>query len=281
MNRENGRPQITSFKDYRFYLKELFAWFKQNKKNFSYEYSAQKLGTSKSYLKQVVDQRIHVDLNRATPISKLFGMNAFEKQYFIVLIIQNQIRDAELKAHFSGVLERLCMNEKVQDLKDYRARIKKDGVQLQDWLSQTIGAMTNFSDFQIDAGWLRKKLGGLVSEKDIKDTVEQMKKSKMIRMEGNRYKESSSHHSPDPFEIDSQRRYIHGALKTIDILSNDFEKHRPGLFFNGALAIAAADYDKVMAAYYKFTQEMIAISESASSPDRVIYISNNIFHVVK
>jgi len=282
MEQLRTRPLVTEFKDYRLFLKALFVWSKENKRSFSFEFCAKKLGTSKSYLKQVLDQKIHVDLNRATSIAKLFGLNAFEKQYFFVLIIQNEIRDQDLKNHFSLVLERLKANEQVEGLKAYRTRTKNgEGVQLEDWLSLTIGALTHFPDFQPDVRWLRKKLGDSVSEKDIENIFEKMKQSRMICVKDGRYREALSHHSPDPFEVDPQKRYIYGALKTLDILSGDFEKHRPGLFFNGALALDATDYEKVMDIYYKFIQELVALSEGAKSPERVIFMSSNIFHVVK
>lgn len=281
MNKENGRPQVTSFKDYRLYLKSLFEWSKQNKKSFSYEYCAKKLLTSKSYLKQVLDRKIHVDLNRATKVSKLFGMNAFEKQYFLVLILENQVSEPDLKRHFSSVLDRLRLNEELADLKAYRARVKEGSVQLPDWLSQTISSMTALKDFQLDAEWIHGKLDSTISLAEVEAGLKRVQKSKMIFFDGKRYRETETHHSPDPFEIDGHKRYIYGALKTIDILNGDFDKHRPALFFNGALPIHEKDYEKVAAAFYKLNQELIAISESSEDPNRIIFVSDNIFHVVK
>jgi hypothetical protein len=208
-------------------------------------------------------------------------MNAFEQQYFFVLILENQIREPDLKRHFASVLDRLRLNEGIEGLKAYRERVKDGSVQLPDWLSQTIGAMTGLPDFQLKAEWIHEKLGQTISLKEVEEGLRRVQKSKMIFHDGTRYRETESHHSPDPFEVDGHKRYIYGALKTIDILNGEFDKHRPALFFSGALAVNEKDYEKIATAFYKFNQEMIAISEASKEPNRVIFASNNIFHVVK
>ena len=103
----------------------------------------------------------------------------------------------------------------------------------------------------------------------------------MIVFDGAKYHENCSHHSPEPFEYEGQKRYLHGAVKTIDILNTNFKAHCPSLFFNGSVSIAKEDFEKISTAYYRFIDEVIRIGESAKAPDKVIYISNNLFHVAK
>ncbi|MDD4976917.1 MAG: TIGR02147 family protein [Bacteriovorax sp.] len=275
------RPIIIEFSDYRDFLKKVFEWEKYKRPGFSYEYCARKLETSKSYLKQVFDKRIHVDLNRIPQIAKLFNISDFEHQYLIVMLLENQVKVQELKKHFKQVLTRLKMNDEIQDLKKYRDQIQQEGVQLPDWLALTIGALTEFPDFSSDPKWISEKISGEISPRDISAKWNSMIDHKMISLEKDKYYESSTHHSPDPFEVKSYKRYLHGALKTIEVLNGEIEDHRPALFFNGAIAISKEDFSKISESYYRFINEIIEIGKSSNNKDSVIFISNNLFSVVR
>lgn len=275
------RPQIINYNDYREFLKKTFEWEKSRKPGFSFEFCARKLDTSKSYLKQVFDKKIHADLNRIPKISKVLNLTPFEQQYLVVMLLENQLKAPELKKHFKQVLVRLKMNDEIKDLKKYRDKIQEEGVQLPDWLSLTIGALTEFPDFSSDSNWIAEKISGEITSKEISEKWKSMLENKMVYSDKDKYRETSSHHSPDPFEIKSYRRYLHGAIKTIEVLDGEIEEYRPALFFNGAIAISKGDFDKVSASYYRFIDEIIEIGKNTENKDSVIFVSNNLFTIVK
>ncbi|QDK36395.1 TIGR02147 family protein [Bdellovibrio sp. NC01] len=274
------RPQITEYTDYRLYLSDFFAWKKFESPHFTHQYCANKLGTAKSYLSQVFKQKIHISIDRASDIAKLFDLSDFEKQFFIIMIIQGLVTDTDLQNHFRGVLGRIRINEEVHGLKSFREKVNSP-VPYATWLPVTIVAMANLPEFQANAEWIQKHLSDSVPLSEITDALKKVIDTKMIEFDGQRYHEPESHYSPDPNEINSHRRFIPGAQKSIDILMGDLVPHKPALFFNGGLAISQNDFKEVAEAYYRFINELMEISKKSKDPQRVLFVSNNLFHVTK
>jgi len=255
------RPEITLFTDYRVFLKSVFEWKKNKKKEFSYEYCARKINVSKSYLKQVFDKKIHVDLNRVPQLAKLFNSTDFEYQYLVVMLLENQVKVPALKIHFKKILDRLKFNSKIPDFKKYLNNIRSEGDQLPDWLALTIGSLTEFPDFSENPNWIQKKISGSLPIEEISKKWDSMIDNKMILKKGNKYVESSSHSSPDPFETEWHKRYLHGAVKAVDVLSSDLKGYDPAFFFNGAIAISSEDFTKVSDCFCRLTNEIIEIGK--------------------
>lgn len=74
---------------------------------------------------------------------------------------------------------------------------------------------------------------------------------------------------------------MHGAVKAVDVLSGDLKGYDPALFFNGAIAISSEDFAKVSDCFCRLTNEIIEIGKNSKNKNSVIFLSNNLFTVVK
>lgn len=281
MPESKARPAITEFHDYRLFLKALFLWKKSGNKGFSYEYCAKRIRLSKSYLKQVFGREIHVRIDRISAMASLFRMSAFERQYFAVLLIENQVREPQMKRYFKEILQRLRANEEIAGLKDFRAKSNAGEAQMAGWLAPTIGALTRLQDFRPDARWIQNILSGDTPLPTIEETLQAMLERKVIAHDGKSYREKNFRYSPDPFEAEGYRRFLSGVLKAEEVLSGNLEGHRPATFSHGAYAVDEGGAKKIMDSYYRFLEELVRIAESTEAPNRVMFLSGNLFHVTK
>lgn len=128
---------------------------------------------------------------------------------------------------------------------------------------------------------MQKKLSGNLSTEEIFKKWTSMIDSKMIIKKDGKYVESSSHSSPDPFETQWHKRYLHGALKAVEVLNGDLKGNDPAFFFNGAIAISKDDFSKISECFCRLTNEIIEIGKNSEKKDSVIFLSNNLFTVVK
>ena len=108
------RLDITTYRDYRILLKDLFEQRKSAKKNFSYQYCAKKLGTSRSYLKLVIDRKHQIKLDKVSSITRLFRLTEFETQYFTFLYLMNTTEDPGLNRYFDLALGVLRARQEIR-----------------------------------------------------------------------------------------------------------------------------------------------------------------------
>ena len=141
--------------------------------------------------------------------------------------------------------------------------------------------MTGFENFKTDLLWIQSRLCSNVSVEEIEAALNLLEKSGMLKKEDGKYVPVQSLRSTSPFDFNDHRRYLDGVLKAANILQHDFDKHRPGSFFNAALSVTEEEYKEIVKLMVQFTDEVKARSERAKSSDRVVYMTSSLFHVAK
>ena len=135
------RPEITSYSDYRDFLRDLFSFEKARRKPFSFQYCAKRLGTSKSYLKLVIEKRRQISMAKVSLIWKLFRLNEFEQQYFTLLFLRATAADARLEKHFDLILNRLKLRIQYAGAHEQRQSAPEKEAVFQSWLYMVIHSM--------------------------------------------------------------------------------------------------------------------------------------------
>jgi len=97
------RFDICRFHDYRELLAHLVLEKKRTQKNFSYQSFANKFGTSKSYLKLVVDKKRHIHMDKISSLCDFFGFNSFEREFFLFLFLKNVSEDPWVRDFFTSI----------------------------------------------------------------------------------------------------------------------------------------------------------------------------------
>lgn len=100
-----AKPNIYSYADYRTYLKELCAFFKNEDKRFSHRFVASKVGaTSAGWFSDVVSGRINLTATYISRLIKVCKLSGSEAEYFRTLVHCNQTKDLEEKNRYLELL---------------------------------------------------------------------------------------------------------------------------------------------------------------------------------
>ena len=90
--------------DYRDFVEYFFLRQKSQNRNLSYQNTATKMGTSKSYLKLVIDKKRHMSIEKVGKFCDVFKLSDQERQIFLFLFLRDTCSDKLIKEIFKTTL---------------------------------------------------------------------------------------------------------------------------------------------------------------------------------
>lgn len=130
---------IVKYKDYRDFILDKVQENKKKTNIFSFQMMASKLGTTKSYLKLVIDKKRQISLEKVVPTCKLFKLSDFERQYFIFLYLKNTVQDQGVKIFFEHILKSYEAYEREPPRHESNSVLKEDINSIfRNWVSMAI-----------------------------------------------------------------------------------------------------------------------------------------------
>ncbi|MBO9667942.1 MAG: TIGR02147 family protein [Bdellovibrio sp.] len=98
------RPQVHTYSDYRRFLLDMYKFRKEGNVGFSFEFISSKIGTSRSYLKNIMDGRRHLSIDKISAVGKAFKLDKSEMDYFSVLVLKDICEEPLLKDLLKEIL---------------------------------------------------------------------------------------------------------------------------------------------------------------------------------
>lgn len=165
--------EISTYTDYVTYLKDLV---RQKRKlgSFSYRIFCERSGfRSTAYLKWVVDGVRPIAVKSARKFAIGLSLTKTETQYFMLMVNYQAATDPETKRIYY---------EQMLSFKQRRAgSFTKDAYEyLSHWYYVAIRELVASPDFRDDPHWIRNRLGGRLSLKEIKSGLETLTRLKLI-----------------------------------------------------------------------------------------------------
>jgi len=270
--------EIINFSDYRDFLKLKVDEKKQFAK-FSYQSFANKLGVTKSYLKLVVDKQRHISIEKAFPISRFFGLNAFESQYFYFMVLKNSLTDSTDSEFFDSILKSYSAFRRC----DYNITPELENSEyFYNWVNMAILSLVGLRDFNLDLEWIHKKLGGelVVSRDEIERSVNFLLVNNFLKKNSQNEKRDLISNVPAWDSLD-YRRFHTGLIRTHKALDlkGKTSLHRPNRHHMFVMAMSLENSKKVIAAYDELEKKLIEISTCKQEAEVVMMVSNNVFKI--
>src|SRR5688500_5434750 len=154
-------PDVFRFRDYRAYLRALYAHKKQNEYGFSLRAFSKHAGLrSSNYLKLVMDGDRSLTADAASKFAGACGLKGQAADYFCELVTFNQAKSAE---------ERERVYARLRRFRRYREVYRLDGAQEayhSEWFIPAVRELAGRSDFRDDAKWIAKTLSPSISPRD-------------------------------------------------------------------------------------------------------------------
>lgn len=166
---------LFSFRDYREYLKALYAEMKASHPFFSYRYFARIAGLGgKSYLKMVIDGSRNLTPKTVSKFIKGFKLNKKETRYFETLVLYGQSKSEEEKTRYFEELSALTPSTSITGLSKDVYEYFTDNLFV---IIREMAALPNFCE---DPQWIAKKLRRKVKPGDIQHAIEVLLKLKLL-----------------------------------------------------------------------------------------------------
>lgn len=165
----NQQPNIFEYTNYRRYLNDLYLFKKAASKYFSHRVFVRMCGfSSPNFLKLVIDGKRNLGKKAQEKLIAVVGRNKLEREYLKAMVLFDQAGTGEEKDEFLSVISRLRHRAKVKTIEvdqyEYLSR----------WYNVAIRELVGLEGFTEDAKWINKKLGTRLTDKMIRDIIDQL-----------------------------------------------------------------------------------------------------------
>ncbi|MCM2276450.1 MAG: TIGR02147 family protein [Oligoflexia bacterium] len=160
------RPDIFRYHDYREFLKDWFDFLKKMQPGFSLRMLAQQAELASGYLPMVLSGKRPLSAKALAKLALVLGFPKAERSYLEALVSlgTSDSQDARLEA-----LERMKRFQSYRKLNPKEIEVYQ---YLTRWHYVAIREMAALPEFKADAAWIRERLKGRVSLKEIKEALE-------------------------------------------------------------------------------------------------------------
>lgn len=294
---------ISKFDDYRDFLnhKVLIA----NESHFSYQHFANKIKSSKSYLKLVVEKKRHISLNKIIRISEYFKLSDFEKQYFIFLFLKCTVKDDEIKeffdtilaqysgsysqdeVHRSDQLKQSSPEKTIEKNNNTIQQVANNNFIFRSWINLAIMGLARLPGYKHEADWIHEMLGGalIVKIEDVKYSMKILESNGSIYFSDDKAlrNENPIIEGIKPFDLEDNNSFLSGLERTALFLKlkGKTSLHRPNRSHLYCLALSDEDIKKVLMLYDELSSKINLIDTASKNPKKLYWLSNHIFTLSK
>lgn len=166
---------VTSYINYREYLKDIFSFLKQEENKYSYYTFAEQLGFSASnVIWLVMTGKRKLSPKSGEKIEIALDFNSDEKKYFNLLIQYTNISKPGVREElFQKILKISTANIQTDNDKDIVEYSNE-------WYHPVIREMTNLKEFSSDPDWIASQLQVRVLPKQIQKSIELLERLNLI-----------------------------------------------------------------------------------------------------
>lgn len=275
--------KIFEYDDYRVFLKEVFEFKKEKTFFFSYQYCANKLNTSKSYIKLIIDRKRHMSLDKVNAVAVLFDIPEEDRRFFLLLFLYNTAQDKVLRESFFDILTKMrYLRKRDQDFSSQVVEDDKENL-FNDWLKMAIHPLVKLSDFQEKPSWILDKLNNPaeITETQVLNTIEIMIEEGLFeRKEGRLEVCDFVSSAPTAFDDNFFSIFKVGLFRAIDLIDN-IEEHKPRNFNMLTLALNDEDIEKLHNKFFEIRDFAKQLSEKSSDQKHVILVNTHFVSLTK
>jgi uncharacterized protein (TIGR02147 family) len=253
---------IYDYSDYRFLLKDYYAYQKETSRSFSFRYFALRTGVSASVLNDITAGRRRLSLPIMQKYAIAMKLNPKETEYFgaVVQFVNSKSND-EKNQHFSRMM-RLRGNSAIKFIDEGQYEFFRY------WYYSAVREMVTLSDFKEDFEWIANKCFPHITAAQAKKSIEVMLQLGILRRgQGGKLE-------PADAVISSEYEMKSFVLRNFHIGMLDLAKEAQGRFEPNereisslTLGVSQKCYERIKERIRTFKQEILnmVIDDTADS----------------
>jgi uncharacterized protein (TIGR02147 family) len=160
------KPDVLHYSNYRTFLADYYEFKKSESPIFSHRYFAKKAGiTSPNYLKLVMDGQRNLTKKSLVKFALALGLKGLRAEFFENLVFFNQSMEITERNLYYGNILRTRAKAGLRKLEESQFQLYSD------WRHIAVRELATVKGFRPDAGWVAKKLGKAITEKEAEESL--------------------------------------------------------------------------------------------------------------
>jgi uncharacterized protein (TIGR02147 family) len=266
-------PDVFSFRDYRAFLRALYAHNKQDEYGFSLRAFSKRAGLrSSNYLKLVMDGDRNLTAAVAPRFATACGLKGQAADYFCDLVAFNQAKGADERARGYARLQRFRRYREVHRLD------KAQEAYHSHWYIPAIRELCARSDFREDPKWIGRTLLPNVAPADVRAALETLLELELLeRGEDGKLRQTETlvqtpegplgHHV-----VSFHRTMMERAAEALEVVPRD-QREIASL----TLCLSDAQLGELKQRLERFREELLHVFQSDADARRVVQVNVQMF----
>jgi uncharacterized protein (TIGR02147 family) len=272
------KKNIFEYENYREYLKDVYAFQKEIKKNFSFRHFSKLAGfKAGNILKLVMDGERNIAPYSIEKFAKGLKLNKEEAFFFKNLVLFNQATNSEERQFFAQELVKCRRFKKIYPLKESQFNYYRY------WYFICIRELVDLPDFREDESWIAKRLTPQISPAEAREAVDELLTLGLIKRDGDGRLRQTDEHVSTSDEVTSaslagfHRQMLKLAGESIDRIKRD-RRDISGQTFCTSLETAKKIKEKIQ----NFRKEIIEVLDQERDTAVCVYhLSVQLFPVAE
>lgn len=275
MSRKFSAINLFKYLDYREFLKDWYAYAKENKRGFSYRSFSKKAGFgSPNFLKRIMDGTRNLTEESLPDFMKALDLNKQEKDFFRTLVLFNQTESHDKK---NSYYRHLLRSQKFSQLKP----IEKDQYSYYStWYHPVIRELIVKQDYDGTPEWLANNVRPPITPNEAKKSVELLERMGFIKKNGNgKWKQAESLVTTGPESASLVLLNYHQSV--LDLVKDQLPQVPAENRDVSALTLGVVKdrLPQLKKKIQEFRQEILKLVSEDHQPDEVVLLSMQLLPV--
>jgi len=270
-------PNLFSYTNYRTFLKDAYEEKKAANSQFSYRLFSRLAGfSSPNFLKLVMMGQRNLSAEGVHKVAKALDLKVRETRFFESLVAFGQAQTREDKAEHYGQLLHF------KAFKEIKALEAGSYEYLSKWYHAVIREMVLFEGFREDPNWLIRKLKGLVTDKEIKESIALLLSLGLVaRDKFLRLKQVDRNLATDTEVTDLSVSNFHDNMIALAAESIDNTPPEYRDISSVTVAIDQETFEEAKRRVQDFRRELNVLLSRCKKPDAVYQVNFQIFNLTE
>lgn len=251
---------IYNYEDYREFIRSEINFIKNQRKTFSIRAMAKHLSMGAASLIEVLNGKKNISLEKAYSISKKLKFDKDETEYFLLLVMFNVSKEADLREYFLDKIRKI----KKSHVK--RVKLEKTKSFVLTWKYAVILALAGNQELNLTEHDFRKILN--LKNENIKDLIDRLQQNEMVDIDKNGYIKSKE----ENYIFEDKNKNLLVTQYQIDLLNKVIlnltnESYQTRVLGSEVLTFNSVLLPEVEKIANRFLNEIVALSESSKGKD--------------
>jgi uncharacterized protein (TIGR02147 family) len=268
-------PKLSLFDydNYREFLRDRFAMWKKEKRNFSYRYFAKLCGMqAHSFIIRNLQGKVDLSEESIEKFAVALKLNKDESIFFRNLVFFNQAKSSEDKRHFAKEILRIRTYRKVNPLKQSHFRFYDN------WYYPPIRELVCLDGFREDPEWIAKKVMPAITVAEAKRALEDLILLGLLkRNDAGRLTQAESIISTEDEVTSSAIAQYHREMMKLAAESIDRIPREQRAIMAQTFGVSGEGAQKIKELIQRFRQEVFEVISGEHEPDAVYQLNFQLF----